>query len=185
MQVDIIIHFLKQNNPTSFQHADYLSGTAECWYFLQSGVLVRSSTKDENILSVSLLQIFAILANIWTSEHNVRLASKLKYDIAHKYPCLSEYIVSTRMQAYYYSLQKKFSRIRCSQADHSLIRVISFLQKIAFDEKQLLMNDLPFWKKDVYCTFNSASCRSSFSSFKSRKLFSLFSIFAKFSPSPS
>ena len=29
-------------------------------------------------------------ANIWASEHNVRLASKLKYDIAYKYPRLSE-----------------------------------------------------------------------------------------------
>ena len=35
----------------------------------------------------------AAVADIWSSELNVRLANKPKPDIAHKYPSLSEYSV--------------------------------------------------------------------------------------------
>ena len=89
MQVEIIIHSLKQNNL-------YLSYPSNMQIITQEQLNVDIFSSQESwsgAAPVSLLQIFAILANIWTSEHNVRLASKLKYNIAHKYPCLSEYSV--------------------------------------------------------------------------------------------
>ena len=95
MQVEIIIHYLKPNNL-------YLSFPSNMQIISQEQLNVDIFSSQESwsgAAPVSLLQIFAIfaifaiLANIWTSEHNVRLASKLKYNIAHKYPCLSEYSV--------------------------------------------------------------------------------------------
>ena len=92
IHVEIIIHSLKQNNL-------YLSYPSNMQIITQEQLNVDIFSSQESwsgAAPVSLLQIFAIfaiLANIWTSEHNVRLASKLKYNIAHKYPCLSEYSV--------------------------------------------------------------------------------------------
>ena len=88
MQVEII-HSLKQNNLYTSYPSNMQIITQE-----QLNVDIFSSQESwPGAAPVSLLQIFAIFANIWTSEYNVRLASKLKYNIAHKYPCLSEYSV--------------------------------------------------------------------------------------------
>ena len=90
IHVDIIIHFLKQNNL-------YLSSSIKIISQKQLNVDIFSGHGQSSLGQEQSqgwqhpLSVFA--ANIWTSEHNIRLESKHKSNIAHEYLSLFEYAV--------------------------------------------------------------------------------------------
>ena len=92
VHVEIITYSLKQNNL-------YLSYPSNIQIISQEQLYVdifsshgQSSLDQEEPQGWEYpLSVFA--ADIWTSEQNIGLANKLKSNIVHKYPSLSEYIV--------------------------------------------------------------------------------------------
>ena len=83
IHIEIIIYYLKQKSEfkSSFKQPDYLSGTAMLTFFpvLDNLFLVRSSSKDENILSVSVLQVFVNPNKIldWKTNRNLILLTNI------------------------------------------------------------------------------------------------------------
>ena len=101
----------------SFKHPDYISGTAKCWYFLQSWTIFSWSGAAPRVGTSSqclCCKYLDIRTKCW-------IGNKLKPNFAHKYLSLSEYIV-TRMLAFVRNDQEWSGQVRNDQDWSGMIR---------------------------------------------------------------